>query len=373
MCLKIMVVLGTRPEALKLCPLIKHLKENFRDKVDVFVCSTGQHKELLDPLWDLFDVIPDVNLQSMQKSHDLSTLFSQIMIGLSAYIQSVRPNLVIVQGDTSSALAGALVAFYNKIPVCHVEAGLRSYEFYEPFPEEIHRKIITQLAQFHLAPNDSARSALIRESVNGSKIYVVGNTLEDALEIIKKKRFNPSLPFEMKDTEQLVLVTQHRRENIGDNLMNLCKALSSIVSAINTVKICFVLHPNPEIKKIVDKYLEKSESIFLIPPQRYDVFLKILGRANIVVTDSGGISEETAILEIPTLITRKVTERQFLVDAGYGELVGNSVEMIADRVLSYLKQGTIPKKQNTSSQVDGSHSRFIAHLLVENILPSLRD
>lgn len=368
-----MIVLGTRPEALKLCPLIKHLKENFKEKVEVYVCSTGQHKELLDPVWELFDVKPDVNFQVMQKSHNLPTLFSHIMISLSAEIQSVHPALIIVQGDTSSALAGALAAFYNRIPVCHLEAGLRSYEFYEPFPEEVHRKIITQLAHFHLAPNDTARSALIRDSVNGAKIYVVGNTLEDAFEIIKKKNIVASLPFEIMDTEQLVLITQHRRENIGENLISLCKAMSDIASSLKTVKICFVLHPNPEIKKIVDEYLEKTENIFLVPPQRYDKFLRILGRSNIVVTDSGGVSEETAMLEIPTLITRKVTERQFLVDAGYAELVGNSEELIKERVLSYLTEGTIRRKRNSSSQIDGSHSRFIAHLIVENILPSLKD
>ena len=373
MCLKIMVVLGTRPEALKLCPLIKHLRENFNNKVEVFVCSTGQHQELLEPIWDLFDVKPDINLNTMQKSHDLSSLSSQIVVGVSAEIQSIRPSLVIVQGDTSSAFGGALAAFYNKVPVCHLEAGLRSYEFYEPYPEEVHRRIITQLSQFHLAPNDSARSALIRESVNGSKIYVVGNTLEDALEIINNQELKHSIPFEVSDVEQLVLVTQHRRENIGEGLINLCKALSIISESLKDVKVCFVLHPNPEIKKMVDEHLIKKENIYIIPSQRYDIFLKILERANVVVTDSGGLCEETAMLDIPTLITRRVTERQFLVDAGYAELVGNSTEMITERVLSYLTKGTIAKKRNVNMQVDGSHSRFIAHLLVENILPSLRE
>lgn len=365
-----MIVFGTRPEALKLLPLVKFLREHFNGSVEVMVCSTGQHKELLNPVFDLFQCKPNVNLNIIERATGLPNILSEIITSVSKEIEKFRPNLIMIQGDTSSALGAALASFYNQIPICHLEAGLRSYEFYEPFPEEAHRRLITQLSSFHLAPNESARSALVRESIDNSKIYVVGNTLEDSFREIIETVNDINLPIKFSDDQKLLLVTQHRRENIGDGLVNLCEALQQIVEINPDVVVGFIVHPNPQVKQIVYNNLQERDRIVMLQPQRYDVFISMLQQAALVLTDSGGLCEETALLNIPTLVTRKVTERQFLVDYGYMELVGNSIDMIVERALFYLSNQH-KRPDGAVKYKDGNHSKFIAHLLVDSILPTV--
>ncbi len=342
-----MVVLGTRPEAIKLCPLINELLLD--GKFDIITCSTGQHKEMLSQVLDLFGVKSDYDLDVMSKCKSLNSLTSLILKELEPIIDIEKPNAILVQGDTTSALCGGLSAFYNKIQVIHLEAGLRTNDIYSPFPEEVNRKIISTFTSIHLCPTSLNKENLIAEGVDEDKIFITGNTVIDSLFYISKKlRENEELRTKTLNSlhkklnncnlqKDIVLVTSHRRENLGKGIDNICQSLIEISSKLPNVNIIFPIHLNPKIQNLVRSKLDSVTNIYLCNPLDYIEFNYLMSISKLVISDSGGIQEEAPSLGKPVLVTREETERQEAVEAGTVRLVGTSIEKIVKETLLLFK------------------------------------
>jgi UDP-N-acetylglucosamine 2-epimerase (non-hydrolysing) len=328
--IKAMLVFGTRPEAVKLCPLALHLKEHpaFRQ---VKVCVTAQHRDLLDSALATFSVVPDYDLGIMSDGQTLVEVTSRVLSRLDPILAAERPDIVYVQGDTTSALAGALGAFYRRIPVAHVEAGLRTGDFSAPFPEELNRVLTGRLSALHFAPTERAARNLRREGVPESALHVTGNTGIDALLWVSARLLSKQLPgYEgpvALSAKHLILVTAHRRENLGAGLDRICTALLRI-AARGDCDVVYPVHPNPKVREHVRKRLENVSGIHLIEPLEYVSFVDLMRRAHLILTDSGGIQEEAPALGTPVLVLRKSTERQEAVEAGTALLVGTDPDLI---------------------------------------------
>ncbi|QIW16628.1 UDP-N-acetylglucosamine 2-epimerase [Pasteurellaceae bacterium RH1A] len=300
---KILSVFGTRPEAIKMAVLVKQLASS--RQFEAKVCVTGQHRQMLDGVLELFEIEPDFDLNLMQAEQDLSDLTAHILQGLTPILKAFQPDFVLVHGDTTTALATSLAAFYQKIPLAHIEAGLRTSNLYSPFPEEANRRLISQLAHLHLAPTDQARTHLLRAGISPEQVFVTGNTVIDALQtILQKKPQNPPLAGSKK-----LLVTVHRRENLGQGIDNLCQALRELVQTQPDLEIIFPLHLNPKVQAPVQQMLGGLSQVQLLPPQDYATFLALMQEAWAILTDSGGIQEEAAALGKPVLLMREQTER----------------------------------------------------------------
>lgn len=320
---KILCVFGTRPEAIKMCPLIKELKK--RSEFDVRVCVTGQHREMLDGVLRVFSVVPDFDLSLMREGQSLSYLTSAILCGIDNVLDSTRPDIVLVHGDTTTAFVSALSAFYRKIPIGHIEAGLRSGDMFSPFPEEFDRRAISLLASYHFVPTNDARMNLISEEIPKERIFVTGNTVTDALKFTVKKEFEvPEFHFGKK----MIIFTAHRRENLGEPMENMLRALVRIVERFPDIFAVCPLHRNPAVRETAQKLLFGKERIFCIEPPEVDIFHNLLARSYLILTDSGGIQEEAAFLGKPVLVMRNVTERQEGINAGVLRLVGTNEENI---------------------------------------------
>ena len=340
----IIFVLGTRPEAIKLAPLIKAFKYN--DRFDVKVCSTGQHKEMLEQVLDFFDIKPDYELEVMKYNQGLSELTGRLLGKIEDILSSYTPDFVFVQGDTTTAFVGALSAFYKKIPVVHIEAGLRSFDKYSPFPEEINRILVGHIARYHFAPTKKAQQNLYAEGVKDN-VYVVGNTVIDALfmglDVIEK---NASLKTKIegyfdkvinRKDSKIILVTAHRRESFGKPFENMCSAIKRIAKHFDDVEIIYPVHLNPNVRKPVFEILGNMENIHLIEPLDYPKLIWIMNRSYIVVTDSGGIQEEAPALGKPVLVLRDVTERTEGIDAKTAKLVGTNEDKIFNAISGLLE------------------------------------
>lgn len=345
-----LVVFGTRPEAIKLAPLVAELKR--RDGINVSVCVTGQHREMLDQVLDAFDLSPDFDLNLMRPNQSLSDVTSGVLKGVEGVIDEVRPSVVVVQGDTTTAMAGALAAYYAQVPVAHVEAGLRTGQKYSPFPEEVNRSLISVMADLHFAPTERARQNLLHSGVPEHAIAVTGNTAIDALQMMAGRASNFDLSSEelngipdaltglLKNAnggKRLVLVTGHRRESFGADLESICRALLEITERHEDVELAYPVHLNPRVREPVFRLLGEAERIWLFEPPAYPGFVWLLSHAHIVITDSGGIQEEAPSLDKPVLVTRRVTERQEAVDSGCARLVGTETSTImeaADELLT---------------------------------------
>ena len=330
---KIITIFGTRPEAIKLAPLILKTKD---ESFDVKVCVTGQHDEMLKQVLDLFGIMPDYDLEVMQPNQSLFDVTAEILKALENVIASENSSLVLVQGDTTTAFVGALCAFYKKVPVAHIEAGLRSYNKYSPFPEEINRGLVGKVADYHFAPTPRAKENLIREGVREDRVYVVGNTvigaLYLALERIKDREENLLRRFVYLDTEKrIILATCHRRESFGEPFKNICMALKEIAEK-NEVDIVYPVHLNPSVKKPVVKILNGHENIHLIDPLAYSYLVWLMKKSYLILTDSGGIQEEAPSIGKPVLVIREVTERIEGIEAGTCKLVGTSRENIVTEI-----------------------------------------
>ena len=328
---------GTRPEASKMAPVVKELQR--ADNIDVRVCVTGQHRQMLDQVLSLFQISPDYDLNLMQTNQSLSQITVGVLLGLSKILVEWHPDLVLVHGDTTTALSASLAAFYEKIPIGHVEAGLRTGDIYSPWPEEMNRVLTGALAKLHFSPTNGAKENLRKEGIPEDDIYVTGNTVIDALfEVLKlfdsdkkllsdlNQKFhflNPDMP--------LILVTGHRRENFGDGIDELCQALR-ILSTRGDLQIIYPVHLNPSVKTPVNKALGAQKNIFLIEPQEYLPFTYLMKRAHLIITDSGGIQEEAPSLKKPVLVTRSVTERPEALAMGAIRLVGCSASEIIKNV-----------------------------------------
>lgn len=330
---KVMVVFGTRPEAIKMAPVVHALRE--RDSLHVQVAVTAQHRQMLDQVLALFDIVPDHDLDLMQPGQTLPALFSRILDSMSALLERERPDLVVVHGDTSTTLATALSAFYARVPVAHVEAGLRTHDMQAPWPEEANRRLTAPLARLHFAPTTRARANLLREGIPTGDIEVTGNTVIDALlDVAGSIEGNPALCAQLDaqwelpdDGRRLLLVTGHRRENFGDGFEQICTALARLAER-DDVRIVYPVHLNPNVQEPVRRILGSARNVHLVTPQDYLPFVRLMTRAHVILTDSGGIQEEAPSLGKPVLVMRETTERPEAIEAGTVRLVGTDVERI---------------------------------------------
>ncbi len=330
---KILLIFGTRPEAIKIAPLVKKFLEH-PDKFDTKVCATAQHREMLEQVLDFFEIVPDFDLNLMRPNQDLFTLTSDILLGLKPILHSFKPDYVFVHGDTTTSAAASLAAFYAGVKVCHVEAGLRTFDKWSPFPEEINRKITATIADYHFAPTETSKENLINENISIENILVTGNSVIDALLQSRDKVEKIEDPeIEMlkglvDPSKKLILVTGHRRENHGDGFVRICKALKEISLSNANVQIIYPVHLNPNVKTVVYDMLGEIQNIHLISPLAYPAFVWLMNKSYLILTDSGGVQEEAPSLGKPVLVMRETTERPEAVEAGTVILVGTEIEKI---------------------------------------------
>ncbi len=322
-------VIGTRPEAIKMAPVIHRLRNHLRFEVRILV--TGQHKEMLEPFLRLFDLTPNWDLGLMKKNQSLAQLSAAALAGTDRLFERERPDFVLVQGDTTTAFIGALTAYYHKIPVGHIEAGLRTGDRFQPYPEEVNRKLIGVVADLHFAPTWTARENLLREGVADDTIFVTGNTVVDAL-LMTLEKLGPVEP----SPHRMVLVTAHRRENWGEPLKRIARALNRISILFPDVQIVFPIHKNPLVRRIVGDELKKTDHLVVTEPPDYEGFVRLLKQSYLVVTDSGGIQEEAPTLGKPVLVLRDKTERPEAVEAGVVRVIGTREDRIVNEISRLL-------------------------------------
>lgn len=339
--MRVLSVFGTRPEAIKMAPLVRALAG--ADGIESRVCVTGQHREMLDQVMTLFRIAPNYDLNLMKPGQGLTEITVGVLNGLKSVLEDFRPDLVLVHGDTTTTLGAALAAYYQQIPVGHVEAGLRTGNIYSPWPEEINRRIAGVITKLHFAPTERSRTNLRAEAVPDAQIYVTGNTVIDALfEVVEMLRANPSLgndyarKFDIAPDKRLILVTGHRRESFGDGFDRICMALSTLGQR-EDIQIVYPVHLNPNVKGPVEKHLGRLPNVRLIVPQDYLPFVWLMDRADLILTDSGGVQEEAPSLGKPVLVMRETTERPEAVEAGTVHLVGTDDELIVGEVTRLLE------------------------------------
>ena len=340
--MKILVVIGTRPEAIKMAPLIKKLKDDAR--FTTRLCVTAQHRQMLDQVLDLFGLVPDFDLDIMKQGQDLTVITTDILKGMQSIFADFKPGIVLVHGDTTTTLATSLSAYYHQLPIGHVEAGLRTGNIYSPWPEEANRKLTSVLATLHFAPTEAARQNLLNEGVPNENIYVTGNTVIDTLmkvseDLMKikelKEKFHRQFSF-LNERRRIILVTGHRRESFGDGFDRICESLKTISLEFPDVDIVYPVHLNPNVQEPVTRLLSGISNIHLIAPQEYLPFVYLMNRSFLILTDSGGIQEEAPSLGKPVLVMRHTTERPEAVNAGTVKLVGTDIKLITDNLRALL-------------------------------------
>lgn len=357
---KVAIIVGTRPEAIKMAPIAIAVKKN--PKTEPLLVLTAQHRSMCDDVLDVFSLKPDYDLDIMKPNQSLFEVTARLARKLEGILASERPDIVLVQGDTTSTFMGSLCAYYLKIPVGHVEAGLRTYRKYSPFPEEINRKLTTAIADLHFAPTAVARDALLAEGVPRKRVFVVGNPVIDALLYVARRDYpfrNPTLAGIDFERTRVIAVTAHRRESWGKPFANMMRALKEIGKAYGDVLIVFPVHPNPNVRKPVERMLGKARGVVLVDPLDYREFVKLLRCCHLVITDSGGIQEEAPSLKKPVLLMREVTERPEAVEAGAVKVVGTATDRIvkacrdlldSDRAYSKMIVRKNPYGDGTASQ-----------------------
>lgn len=351
---KVMLVFGTRPEAIKMAPLVKEFQKQPK-RVETVVCVTGQHREMLDQVLKIFDIKPDYDLNIMKQGQDLYDVTARVLTGMRDVLKEVKPDVVLVHGDTTTSTAAALAAFYQQIPVGHVEAGLRTHNIYSPWPEEMNRLLTGRLATYHFSPTPLSRNNLIKESVDDRNIIITGNTVIDALYwVVDKIKNNKELDNELEDIlskagydvnrlnngKKLVLITGHRRENFGDGFINMCTAVKDLTVKYPDLDFVYPMHLNPNVRKpiheVFGENLSGLKNMFFIEPLEYLSFVYLMEKSSIVLTDSGGIQEEAPGLGKPVLVMRDTTERPEALDAGTVKLVGTDYNKIVNEVSSLI-------------------------------------
>ena len=370
---KVMVVFGTRPEAIKLFPVINALKADAQ--FECIVCVSAQHREMLDQVLEIAGIVPDHDLDVMKPDQSLDELTARLLTGLGAVMDEVQPDRVIVQGDTATAMCGALAAFYRKVPVDHVEAGLRSGNIYHPWPEEVNRKVIGSIASLHFAPTQTAANALLAENTDAGRVHVTGNTVIDALQWVTARiEQDRSIASGLAELEarfadkRIVGVTSHRRENFGDGMDGIASAIRQI-AAREDVAIIFPVHLNPNVRKVMNQALGGLDNVALIEPLDYPHFARLLDIAEIMLTDSGGVQEEAPALGKPVLVMRETTERPEGVEAGTAKLVGTEAETIVTEISTLLDDKAAYEKMARAHNPfgDGQSARRIVELLGNEI------
>jgi UDP-N-acetylglucosamine 2-epimerase (non-hydrolysing) len=370
---KILLIFGTRPEAIKMAPLVLELQS--RTEIEVEVCVTAQHREMLDQVLDLFELKPDYDLDLMQPGQDLYDITTKALLGLKGVLETSKPDLVLVHGDTTTTFASSLAAFYQRIPVGHVEAGLRTGNIYSPWPEEINRKLTGSLTTFHFSPTTKAQNNLLLENVDADSVFVTGNTVIDALVQVEKriatdKELNKKLlaQFDFLDpNKKLILVTGHRRESFGDGFENICQALRTLAQQPD-VQVLYPMHLNPNVREPVNRILHDVDNVFLIEPQEYLPFVYLMSRAYIILTDSGGVQEEAPSLGKPVLVMRDTTERPEAIDAGTVKLVGTDYDCIVNESMALLTDKQVYEKMSFAHNPygDGKACQRIADIILKS-------
>lgn len=326
--IKLMTVFGTRPEAIKMCPLVLEMRK-YPDYIEPIVAVTAQHREMLDQVLGLFDIKPDYDLNIMKAGQTLYDVTTRALMGLKEVLEEAKPDMVLVHGDTTTTFAGALAAFYAQIPVGHVEAGLRTGNKYSPYPEEMNRKLTGSIADINFAPTDTSKANLLKENINPDTIIVTGNTVIDALQTTVKTDYrfeDEAFNQVFASGKKLILMTTHRRENLGEPMRHVYKALKTVLETHPEVEAIFPVHKNPKVREIVNEELGGLSQVHLIEPMDYEPFANLMAKVDIVLTDSGGIQEEAPALGKPVLVLRDTTERPEAVEAGTVKLVGTAYE-----------------------------------------------
>ncbi len=372
---KILIIFGTRPEAIKIFPVINELKKN-KKYFNFKICLTGQHKQMLKQVLNFFKIKPHLNINVMKKNQSLENLTSNIIKKIGTVIKKNKPDLVLVHGDTTSSLAATIASYYNKVKVAHIEAGLRTNNIYSPWPEEINRSLIAKIAQVHFAPTQIAKKNLECEGINKNKILITGNTVIDALLIASKKVFSSNSikrKLEKKfsyieKNKKIILVTGHRRENFGKDFVNIFKALKHIAKKNKNIIIIYPVHLNPRVLLPANKILGRVPNIKLIKPLDYVSFIYLMHKSCLIVTDSGGIQEEAPSLKIPVLVTRKNTERPEALKIGAAKLVGTNPKIIIKTINQLLTERKIYKKMLSfyNPYGNGNAAKKIVNYLKKN-------
>lgn len=372
----ILVVFGTRPEVIKLAPVILEMKK-FPECFNVIICNTEQQKELSNQTLAYFGLKADINLDVMKPDQSLLEVQTRILNALNEVFNTNKIDATVVQGDTMTVLCGALASFYNKIPVFHVEAGLRSYDIYEPFPEEVMRQMTSRVAELHFAPTEKNRQALLKENILDEKIHVVGNTVIDALFCLSEETLSKAAKFfKEKDVtvdDKLVLITAHRRENHGERIDRIIAAIKHLAEKYSDHTFIIPVHPNPNVKNKIHERLGQYENIKLLAPLDYPYLVYLMKNAKLILTDSGGIQEEAPSFGCPTFVMRYETERQEGIDAGVSTLVGadyDKIVSLSEKILSDSKENTRLKASNPYG--DGTSAKKITSIIKEYFKPAAR-
>jgi len=369
---KILFIFGTRPEAIKMAPLVHELRKDL--KFDTLVCSTGQHREMLDQVLEFFSLKPDFNLNLMKTDQGLTELTSSLCVGLTSVLEKTKPDLVFVQGDTTTTMVGALSSFYYKTKIAHLEAGLRSHDKFSPYPEEMNRTLTSRLADFHFAPTEKAQNNLLKEGISQGQIFLVGNTVIDALlwgmkkvEHLKPEEIAPELS-QIDFSKKVILVTGHRRESFGEPFLHICLALKKISeSQQKNVEIVYPVHLNPNVIQPVYSILSNRKNVHLMEPVSYPCMIYLMKKSYLILTDSGGVQEEAPSLKKPVLVMREVTERTEGIDWGVTRLVGTSEDAIVEHTLNLLYNDKKYQKMASGHNPygDGTTSIKIKEILEE--------
>jgi len=362
--IKVMTIFGTRPEAIKMAPLVNELK--LHKEIDTIVCVTAQHRQMLDQVLTTFSIMPDYDLNIMKEDQTLTEVTTNALKGLGKVMEDVRPDIVLVHGDTTTTFAGALSAFYCKIPVGHVEAGLRTYDKYSPYPEEMNRQMVSNIADIHFAPTKQSAENLINEGIDESKIYITGNTAIDAMHHTVYDSYSHDV-LEWVGNSRMILLTAHRRENLGMPMKKIFRAIRRIVEDFDDVKVVYPIHLNPIIREIADVELNGCKRVKLIEPLEVVDFHNFLNNAFIIMTDSGGIQEEAPSLGKPVLVLRDTTERPEGVDAGTLKLVGTDQEKIYETAKALLTDHELYEEMSHASNPygDGHSSERIVDAILK--------
>ena len=381
--IKVMTIFGTRPEAIKMAPLVKELEK--RNEIESIVCVTAQHREMLDQVLEVFNIKPDYDLNIMKQGQTLSQITSRVLMGLEEIMKKERPNIVLVHGDTTTTFAGALAAFYNQVDIGHVEAGLRTWNKYSPFPEEMNRQMVDRMCDMYFAPTDVSKHNLLEENISEDKIYVTGNTAIDAMKTTVKKEYNNEI-FDWIGNDRMILLTAHRRENLGEPMRNIFKAVRRIVGEYPDVKVVYPIHLNPKVREVANEIFKDTDRVrliepfevfgedlstldnmFFIEPLEYLSFVYLMEKSTIVLTDSGGIQEEAPSLGKPVLVLRDTTERPEGIAAGTLKLVGTSEDVIYNETKKLLDDKNEYNKMSKASNPygDGFASKYIVDAIID--------
>lgn len=362
--IKVITIFGTRPEAIKMAPLVKELGN--REEIKSIVCVTAQHREMLDQVLEVFDIKPDYDLNIMKQGQSLSEITSRVLMGLEEIIQKEKPNIILVHGDTTTTFAGALAAFYNNVDIGHVEAGLRTWNKYSPFPEEMNRQMVDRMSDMYFAPTDVSKNNLIKENIDIDKIYVTGNTAIDAMKTTVNDNYYNEI-FDWVGNDKLILLTAHRRENLGEPMRNIFRAVKRIIEKHNDIKVIYPIHLNPKVREVANEVFDGVDRIRLIEPLEVFDFHNFINKSYIILTDSGGIQEEAPSLGKPVLVLRNTTERPEGVEAGTLKLVGTDEDTIYNETDMLLSSKEEYDKMSKASNPygDGSASRYIVDAIID--------